>query len=121
MNLLKILSIYKKLLLEEYKILINKYEDNEEFKKIFYDIDEYKNYFEEKKINPRIYEYDKLKKVKYNLKKFLLSQSEGKNAFLDENIFLCKNIFNNIKFKKLFESDKNNIEDIFHPTQIFII
>ena len=121
LNLLKILSIYKKLLLEEYKILINKYEDNEEFKKIFYDIDEYKNYFEEKKINPRIYEYDTLKKVKYNLKKFLLSQSEGKNAFLDENIFLCKNIFNNIKFKKLFESDKNNIEDISSNTDFYYL
>ena len=44
LKILKKLMVYKKYELQEYKYLINKYKDNEDFQKIFYDIEECKSF-----------------------------------------------------------------------------
>ena len=102
LKILKKLTVYKKYELQEYKYLINKYKDNEDFQKIFYDIEECKSFFD-KKENEReekdlkIYEYDIFKKVKNKLKKFYKEET----------------LLNNKEIKKLYKEDKQIKEDFF--------
>ncbi len=117
LKLLKILTVYKQYELQEFNSLIKSYKDNEDFKKIFSDIDECKAFFDKKeqkdknqKIdktqnepdNSKIDEYKIYKKVKNKLKKF----SEEKNPKEKNEALLS-----NKDFKLLFEKDKTIKED----------
>ena len=102
LKILKKLMVYKKYELQEYKYLINKYKDNEDFQKIFYDIEECKSFFdknknERKEKDLKIYEYDIFKKVKNKLKKFYKEET----------------LLNNKEFKRLYEEDKQIKLDFF--------
>ena len=102
LKILKKLMVYKKYELQEYKYLINKYKDNEDFQKIFYDIEECKSFFdknknERKEKDLKIYEYDIFKKVKNKLKKFYKEETLLKNK----------------EFKRLYEEDKQIKLDFF--------
>ena len=102
LKILKKLTVYKKYELQEYKYLINKYKDNEDFQKIFYDIEECKSFFdknknERKEKDLKIYEYDIFKKVKNKLKKFYKEET----------------LLNNKEFKRLYEEDKQIKLDFF--------
>ena len=120
LRLLKILTVYKQYELKEYKYYIDKYKEDEDFKKIFSDITEFKTFFDKKEKkekeekDSKIYEYDIFKKVKDKLKEFI----EKKNSNLKEkkekktngieanNIFLEESLLSNKDFKKLLEKDK---------------
>ena len=111
------MTVYKQYELQEFNSLIKSYKDNEDFKKIFSDIDECKAFFDKKeqkdknqKIdktqnepdNSKIDEYKIYKKVKNKLKKF----SEEKNTKEKNEALLS-----NKDFKLLFEKDKTIKED----------
>ena len=127
LKLLKILTVYKKYELKEYKNLIKKYKEDEDFKQIFSDINESKSFFEKKEQKnkeektgqeeeeAKIYDYDVFKKVKPRLKKFLEGLNSKKINTKDkkENSTSSEEsqLLNNKDFKYLFERDKDIKED----------
>ena len=120
LKLLKKLTVYKKYELQEYKYLINTYKNDKNFKKIFYDIEDCKSFFD-KKENEReekdlkIYEYDIFKKVKNKLKKFykeetLLNNKEFKRLY-EEDKQIKVDFFGNINFYNLIKGIANGMND----------
>ena len=126
LKLLKILTVYKKYELKEYKYLIGKYKEDEDFKKIFSDIKESKSFFEKneqknkeektgQEEETKIYDYEVFKKVKLKLKKFseglnskkIITKDKKENNTPSEEV----QFLNNKDFQSLLEKDKNIKED----------
>ena len=136
LKILKKLTIYKKYELQEYKYLINKYKDDEDFKKIFSDIGECKSFFN-KKENEReekdlkIYEYEIFKKVKNNLKIFSEEKkkintktkniSNPNNKVSNKKVSEKETILSNKDFKRLFEKDNQIKEDFLGNRDFYFI
>ncbi len=120
LKILKKLMVYKKYELQEYKYLINKYKDNEDFQIIVQDIEECKSFFdknknERKEKDLKIYEYDIFKKVKNKLKKFykeetLLNNKEFKRLY-EEDKQIKVDFFGNINFYNLIKGIANEMND----------
>ena len=115
LKLLKKLTVYKQYELKEYKYLLYKFRKDEEFKKIFSEYEDLKDFFIRDKENEedykRIFSFEIFKKVKKSLKKFF----EDKNL-KEKEIF--KTPFETKEFIKLYENDKK-IKEEFHGNRDF--
>jgi len=135
LKILKNLTVYKKYELQEYKYLIDKYKDDEDFQKIFSDIGECKSFFDKKENKKeekdfKIYEYDILKKIKKKLKIFR-EEKEGENIKKKNKNNNSKDnnneseekttLFDNEDFKMLYEKDKIIKEDFLGNRDFYYI
>ena len=134
LKLLKMLTVYKIYELQEYKYLIDKYKDDEDFKQIFSGIEECKSFFD-KKENEReekdlkIYEYNIFKKVKNKLKKFS-EEKKGINTKTKSNInnktdnkkaSEGETLSSNKDYKRLYEKDNLIKEDFLGNRDFYYI
>ena len=143
LKILKTLTVYKQYELKEYKNLIDKYKEDEDFQKIFSDIKECKSFFEKKeqekegekidKIRKEedgsiIYDYAIFKKVKSKLKKFSeekreLNQKKLNSKKKQENSIPSEEaqLLSNEDFKNLLEKDKKIKEDYLGNRDFYFI
>ena len=133
LKLLKILTVYKQYELQEYKNLINKYKEDEDFKAIFSDIPECKPFFDKKEHKDKeskieeedikIYDYNNFKKVKKKLKKFSEEKKKSIIVKKKENKIPTEeeDLLNNKYFKRLFEKDKKIKEDFLGNRDYYFI
>ena len=121
LKILKILTVYKQYELQEYKNLIDNCKEDEDFQKIFSDIEDCKKFFEKKEDKDKeiktdragkeedftkIYEYNIFKKKRDKLKEFCeLKKEELKKKKLYYTPFE-ESVLNNKNYKNLYENDK---------------
>ena len=108
LNFLKKLTVYKEYEMQEYKKIIDTYNKDEDFQKIFFCTEEEKKYV-------KIDEYDTFKKVKNKIKKFLNERHKMDNMFFDVEPF------QNEKFKKLLYNDIKIKENIFDEKDFYYL
>ncbi len=115
LKILKMLTVYKQYELQGYKNLIDTYKEDEEFQKIFSDIEECKIFFKKKdkesKTNEfekeaKIYDYDIFKKKKKELKKFCETQKDKMKKKKDYYTPFEESVLENEYYKMLYEKDK---------------
>lgn len=134
LKILKILTVYKQYELQEYRNLIDKYKEDEDFKIIFSDIDECKAFFDKKEQKDKelkiekeeeeakIYEYNIFKKVKIKLKKFSEEKKKEKSTNKKEKYTpVEENLLNNKYFKRLLEKDKKIKKDFLGNRDYYFI
>jgi energy-coupling factor transporter ATP-binding protein EcfA2 len=121
LKILKILTVYKQYELQEYKNLIDNCKEDEDFQKIFSDIEYCKKFFERKEDKDKgiktditgkeedltkIYEYYIFKKKRDKLKEFCeIKKEELKKKKLYYTPFE-ESVLNNKNYKNLYENDK---------------
>jgi len=121
LKILQMLTVYKEFELQEYKILIDTYKEDEEFQNIFSDVKECKIFFEKKKPKDKelkeekieeeengikIYEYKIFQKVKDKLKVFCESKKKKKKEKNKNFSLFGESILSNNNYKRLLEKDR---------------